>query len=222
MSVDVKICGLSDRDMTLHAVGSGAACVGFVHFPPSPRHLDVASLTALAAVAPSSVRRVAVVVDAPDDLLAALLAPGSIDVLQLHGSESVERVAHVRARFGCQVWRAVGVRTSADLRAARAYEGVADLLLFDAKPPKPAPGQTALPGGNGIRFDWRLLEAYSGPPWGLSGGLDASTVGDALRAARPDLLDVSSGVETAPGKKSRALISAFMDAVAAFPGRSAR
>lgn len=208
-SPSVKICGLTAPDALGAAAAAGAAWAGFVCFPPSPRHLAPAALAALAARTPAGVRRVAVLVDADDALIDAV-AP-HVDVLQLHGAESPARVAAVKARFGREVWRGAGVRTAADVRAAvAAFRGVADRLLLDAKPP---PG-SALPGGNGIRFDWRVLaDARPGMPWLLSGGLDADSAPEAARLTGAPALDVSSGVEDAPGVKSIPKIKAFMEAV---------
>lgn len=203
----MKICGLRDAAMLDVAVGAGASHVGFVCFAPSPRHLGPDALAGLAATAPRACTRVAVVVDADDALLAAV-AP-AVDVLQLHGREIPARVADVRARFGKPVWKAAGVRTAADVRAlVRDFAG-ADALLFDAKAPEEAP----MPGGNGLRFDWRALAEVALPSrWVLSGGLDAATVADAVRLTGARAVDVSSGVEDAPGVKSAAKIRDFVKA----------
>lgn len=208
---DIKICGLSTPETLAAAIAAGARHVGFVFFPPSPRHLEPAAAAGLIARVPAGVGRVAVLVDADDALIDAVLAAG-IDTLQLHGREGPERIAAVKARTGARVWRATGVATSADIRAAIAGRGPADLLLLDAKPPKDA----ALPGGNGAAFDWRLLlDARVPRPWGLGGGLTAATVGEAVALVRPDLVDVSSGVEESPGVKSVQKIMAFAAAVRA-------
>ncbi len=215
---DIKICGLSTPETLAAAIAAGARHVGFVFFPPSPRHLEPAAAAGLIARVPAGVGRVAVLVDADDALIDAALAAG-IDTLQLHGREGPERIAAVKARTGARVWRATGVATSADIRAAIAGRGPADLLLLDAKPPKDAalPGGVAvLPGGNGAAFDWRLLlDARVPRPWGLGGGLTAATVGEAVALVRPDLVDVSSGVEESPGVKSVQKIMAFAAAVRA-------
>jgi phosphoribosylanthranilate isomerase len=157
------------------------------------------------------VQRVGVFVDPDDSLLAA--ASPALTILQLHGAETPQRLAEIKARFGLPVWKALGVRTSADVAAARAFDAAADLLLFDAKPPTTAASDDMLPGGMGLRFDWRLLGGQRwSVPWGLSGGLDASNVAGAIRELRPALVDVSSGVEDAPGKKSVARIEQFLKA----------
>ena len=212
MVTAIKICGLSEPETLGAAIAGGATHVGLMHYAPSPRHVAIEKLGALTARVPDSVRSVLVTVDADDALLEALLASAKIDVLQLHGSETPQRVAAVRARFGKPVWAARGIRDVADLAATRPFEAVADLLLFDAKAPTPPPGSAAaLPGGNGLRFDWRLLEGYRGSlPWGLSGGLDAASVADAIARTRPSLVDVSSGVESARGVKSAEKIRAFI------------
>jgi phosphoribosylanthranilate isomerase len=209
VTIDVKICGLSTRETVDAAVGAGASHLGFVFFPPSPRNVAPDAARALGRDLPGRVVRVGVFVD-PDDELLDRAAP-AIDAIQLHGDAGSARVAAVRARHGLPVWRATGVASRDDIRAAVAAGG-ADRLLFDAK----APRGSALPGGNGVRFDWRLLDGVAvRGPWGLSGGLDAATVGDAVRQARPPLVDVSSGVEDAPGVKSVDKIKAFIAAARA-------
>lgn len=206
----VKICGLSTAETVDAAVRAGARHVGFVFFPKSPRHLDVAQVHALAARVPDHVGRVGVFVDPDDAYLQTAQAAGRLSAVQLHGHEGPERVAAVKALLpGVAVWKAVSVATSQDIAQAVATRGPADLLLFDAK----APNGAALPGGNGVRFDWRLLVGQQfGGPWGLSGGLTPATLGDALAATGAPLVDVSSGVENAPGVKSVALIEAFCKA----------
>lgn len=206
---DIKICGLSTRDTVDAAVGAGASHVGFVFFAASPRNVAPDHARELGRHLPRHVVRVGVFVDPDDDLLDR--AAPALDAVQLHGSETPERVADIRAR-GLPVWRAAGVATRDDIRAAAAAARGADRLLFDAK----APTDARLPGGNGVRFDWRLLDGIAvRVPWGLSGGLDAATVGEAVRVARPPLVDVSSGVEDAPGVKSVDKIKAFVAAVRA-------
>ena len=207
----IKFCGLSAPETLDAAIGAGAAYLGFVFFPPSPRHLTPERAAGLIARVPAGVGKVAVLVDADDALIDAVLAAG-IDTLQLHGRESVDRITAVKARTGRPVWRASGVATRADIRAAIAGAGPADRLLLDAK----APREATLPGGNGAAFDWRLLDGVHLPlPWGLSGGLDAGNVGAALALLRPDFVDVSSGIEDQPGVKSVTKIKAFAEAVRA-------
>lgn len=205
----VKICGLSTADTVDAALGAGATHIGLNFFAKSPRAVAPERAEALARQAKGRAIRVGVFVD-PDDALLDRTAP-MLDAIQLHGSETPARVAEVRRRYGREVWRAAGVATQAEIGALiRDYRGAADRLLFDAKAPRDA----ALPGGNGVRFDWRLLAGANPPPgWGLAGGLDAGTVGEAIRGSGAPLVDVSSGVEDAPGVKSPGKIRAFVEAV---------
>jgi phosphoribosylanthranilate isomerase len=208
----IKMCGLSTAETVGAAVRAGASHVGFVHFPKSPRHVEPDRTQALAALVPAHVDRVAVLVDPDDDQLARLTATGALSALQLHGRESPQRVAAIRARFGLPVWKAISVKTRADIDAANAYAGAVDRLLFDAKTPDGA----ALPGGMGLRFDWTLLRGLAIPaPWGLSGGLTADNAAEAVRITGAPLIDVSSGIEDAPGIKSVDKIMAFCKAVSA-------
>ena len=208
--VAVKICGLSTEATVAAAVAGGAAFVGFVFYPPSPRAVTPARAGALAAAVPAGIVRVGLFVDPTDEALAATLAEAPLDMLQLHGRESAERVAAVRRRFGLAVMKAVPIAAAEDFAAAAPYLDVADRLLFDAKPPRRA---GALPGGNGEAFDWRLLAGRAFPiPWMLSGGLTAETLAEAVRQSGAASVDVSSGVETAPGVKDRAKIAAFLAA----------
>ncbi|HEX9488653.1 MAG TPA: phosphoribosylanthranilate isomerase [Stellaceae bacterium] len=207
MSVAVKICGLSTAEGVAAAARHGARFVGFVFYPPSPRNVAPALAGALSALTPSGVTKVGLFVDADDDTVAAALAGAPLDLLQFHGDESPERVAAVKRRFGKPVMKAIAVAAAADLAAAQRYFGVADRLLFDAKPPKDA----ALPGGNGLIFDWELLGARRWPlPWMLSGGLTADNLGEAVRITHANALDVSSGVEREPGIKDPEKIAAFL------------
>lgn len=206
---EIKFCGLSTPETVDAAIKAGARWLGFVFFPPSPRHLTPERAAGLIAAVPPGIGRVAVLVDADDALIDAVLAAG-IDTLQLHGRESPERIAAVRMRTGRPVWRARGVATRAEITAAIAERGPADRLLLDAKAPKEAP----LPGGNGLAFDWRLMQGVNPPlPWGLSGGLDAGNVATALAVLQPAFVDVSSGVEEQAGVKSISKIAAFGEAV---------
>jgi phosphoribosylanthranilate isomerase len=210
MPVEAKICGLTRPDAIAAARDGGAAYVGFIFYPRSPRHVDPARAAALAAER-GPAKAVAVTVDMADDELAALLAAVPVDLLQLHGGETPERVAEVRARFGLPVMKSVAVAGEADVARAHAYVEVADRLLFDAKPPKDRPD--ALPGGNALSFDWQLLAEQSWPvPWMLSGGLSRDNVAEAVGTARAAAVDVSSGVEAAPGVKDPARVSAFLEA----------
>ena len=208
----VKICGLRRPGDVAAAVAAGAAYVGFVFFPRSPRAVTPDAAAVLSATVPPGVAKVALTVDAGDDALAAILAAMPADILQLHGHEPPDRVAAVRARFGLPVMKAVGIAGPADLPALDAHARVADLLLVDAKP---APDAT-LPGGNGLAFDWRLIAGRRWPvPWLLAGGLTPATVAEAVRLTGAPGVDVSSGVESAPGEKDAARIAAFVAAARA-------
>lgn len=207
MRTRVKICGITTEDALVAAISAGADAVGFVFFPPSPRALTPERAAILARRAPH-IRKVGVFVD-PDDILLEAAVTAGIGIIQLQGQETPERVAAVRARFGLPVWRATGVASAADVRAAERTWGMADALLFDARAPKGAP----LPGGNGLRFDWRIMtEAPPSMPWVLAGGLDTENVGEAVRLTGADFVDVSSGVESGPGVKDLAKIAAFTQA----------
>ena len=210
MAVQAKICGLSDPASIDAALHGGASHIGFVFFPKSPRNVSFDQVAALAAKVPDHVARVGVFVDPEDDMVERAVVAGRLNVLQLHGNETPIRAARLKTQTGLEVWKAIPVRTRADIDGAAAFAGAADLLLFDAKPPKGAD----LPGGLGLRFDWRLLTDYRAPMrWGLSGGLDPANVAEAVGIARARLVDVSSGVEDAPGVKSAKKIEAFLKAV---------
>lgn len=207
--VNVKICGLTERAGLDAAIASGARYVGFVFFPKSPRNVSLEQARALALSVPEGIAKVGLTVDADDAMLAKLLDRVPLDMLQLHGSESPERVAHLRARFGLPVMKAVGVATADDLPALERFAQVADQLLVDAKP---QPG-AELPGGNGLSFDWRLIAGRRWAcPWMLAGGLTPENVANAIRLTGARQLDVSSGVEAAPGRKDPALIARFIEA----------
>lgn len=211
MRATAKICGLSTPETLDAACRHGASHVGFVLFPPSPRHLSFDRLRELVARVPSQVAKVGVFVDPDGALVEGAMAAGAFDVLQLHKATPA-RTAAIKARTGIEIWAAVAVRTRGDLDAARSYVGAADRILYDAKTPAGA----ALPGGMGVRFDWALLDDFRHPlPWALSGGLDAGNVGEAIRRTGAELVDVSSGVESAPGIKDVEKIAAFLNAVAA-------
>lgn len=205
----VKICGLTTPETLAAAVAAGAAYVGFVFFPKSPRNLSLEAARMLAIEVPPGVAKVALTVDADDALIDALTEAVPLDMLQLHGGETPERVGEVRARAGLPVMKALGIAEEEDLAAIAAYEGVADQILIDAKPPRNA----VLPGGNGLAFDWRLVSnrRWSGP-WMLAGGLTPETVGEAVALTGARQVDVSSGVERAPGVKDAELIRAFVKA----------
>lgn len=210
MSTRVKICGITRPADVAAAAAAGAAYLGFVFFAKSPRHLELDAAAALAASVPAGLCKVALTVDAEAPALEALLARVPVDVLQLHGKESPEQVAAVKARYGLPVMKAVGVATAEDLSQIDRYAQVADQLLVDAKP---APGAD-LPGGNGIAFDWRLIAGRRWPvPWMLAGGLTPDNVAEAVRLTGARQVDVSSGVESAPGVKDQARIQRFVGAV---------
>lgn len=208
----VKICGLSTPETLEAAVGCGADMVGFVFFAPSPRHIDLVTARELGQRTGARAARVALTVDADDAYLDAIVAALAPQILQLHGRESVERVRHIRARFGLPVMKAVAAETANDLRGVASYEPVVDYILFDA----PAPKEATRPGGLGRAFDWSVLQGLDlAVPFLLSGGLDPENVARALAVTKPQGVDVSSGVESAPGIKDIARIQAFVAAVRA-------
>lgn len=212
MSLEIKICGLSTAETLEASLSAGADMVGMVFFAPSPRHVDLATAATLGAQARGRAQIVALTVDADDATLAAIIDALRPDMLQLHGRETPERVAAIRARFGLPVMKALGIASAEDLAALAAYEGVADRLLLDAKPPRGA----TLPGGNGVAFDWNLIAGLDpARPFMLSGGLDPENVADAVRLIHPPGLDVSSGVERGPGIKDPSRIEAFLRAARA-------
>ncbi|MDT8328531.1 MAG: phosphoribosylanthranilate isomerase [Roseovarius sp.] len=207
--IRVKICGLTAVSDVSAAVAAGAAYVGFVFFDKSPRHLGLDQAAALALCVPVGVAKVALTVDADDATLDALTAAVPLDFLQLHGHETPERVREVKARYGLPVIKALGVAEADDLARIDIYARVADQLLIDAKPPKGA----TRPGGNALAFDWRLIAGRRWTvPWLLAGGLVPGNVAEAITLTGARQLDVSSGVESAPGVKDPALIRAFIKA----------
>ena len=207
--IRVKICGLRTEADVAAVAASGAAYAGFVFFPKSPRHLTIPEARLLALAAPVGLAKVALTVDADNALLDAITEAMPLDMLQLHGHETPDRVAEVRARYGLPVMKAVGVADEGDLAAVLDYSLVADQILVDAKPPRNA----ALPGGNGLSFDWRLVAQRRWlRPWMLAGGLTPDNVAEAIRLTNARQVDVSSGVETAPGIKDPARIADFVRA----------
>jgi len=207
--VAVKICGLTSPQDVVAAAEAGARYVGFVFFPKSPRNVSVHQAKALAAEVPFGVAKVALTVNADDALLDEITQNVAIDILQLHGSEPVERVAQIKARTGLPVMKAIGISDADDLQKIVDYGRVADMLLVDAKPPKNAD----LPGGNGLAFDWRLLAGRKwAVPWMLAGGLTPDNVQQAIQLTGARQVDVSSGVESAPGVKDPAKVAAFVSA----------
>ncbi|NVO15891.1 MAG: phosphoribosylanthranilate isomerase [Rhodoplanes sp.] len=219
MTLLVKICGLKTHEALDATIAAGADMAGFVVFPPSPRHLDPAGGRDLVTRAKGKLLTVALTVDATDALLSEIVEVLAPDLLQLHGKESPERVAAVRARFGRPVIKALAVAEAADLAAVPGYAAVADRILFDARAPKGA----TRPGGLGKAFDWRLLQNLDpGLSYMLSGGLDPQNVAEALRITRAPAVDVSSGVERAPGEKDPRKIADFVQAArAAWAGATA-
>ena len=211
----VKICGLTSAGAMAHAAAAGAAYLGFVFYPRSPRSVDLATARDLVLGAPPGVAKVALVVDAEDAFLDALVEAVPVDMLQLHGSETPERVAGIKARWGLPVMKVVGIRDAADLPRIAEHESVADQILVDAKPPvvKPGEGRDFLPGGNALSFDWRLIAGRRwARPWMLAGGLTPENVAQAIRLTGARQVDVSSGVESSPGVKDPAKVTAFIRA----------
>ena len=210
MPVSAKICGVSTIPTLAAAIAHGASDIGFMFYPPSPRHLDFDQAAALASDVPDQIGRVGVFVDPANEVVDRAVAAGRLTALQLHKT-TPDRVAALRERTGLKVWATVAVRVHADLQVARSFDGAADLILYDAKTPDDA----ALPGGMGVRFDWGLLQSFRHPlPWALSGGLSADNVAEAVRQTGATLVDVSSGVESAPGIKDMDKIAAFLKACA--------
>jgi phosphoribosylanthranilate isomerase len=210
--IQVKICGLSTPEQVRWAVEAGARYLGFVFFAKSPRNVTVETATALALDVPPGVAKVALVVNPDDALLDRITATMPVDMLQLHGAESPARVAEIRAHTGLPVMKAIGIADAADLDKIEPYEVVADQILVDAKPPKGAD----LPGGMGVPFDWQLIAGrHWQRPWMLAGGLSPKNVALAVRLTGAPAVDVSSGVESAPGVKDAVLIRDFMAAVRA-------
>lgn len=207
MTISVKICGLKDPEQLAAAVDAGARYIGFNFFPKSPRSVTVEQAAALMLDVPMGVAKVALVVNMDDAGIEEIVNGTTTDMIQLHGSESPERVAEVKARFGLPVIKAIGIAGPDDVAQIERYAGVADQLLIDAKAPKGAD----LPGGNGIAFDWRLVQRKYWPcPWMLAGGLTADNVAEAIRLTGAKQVDVSSGVESAPGVKDPTLMRAFV------------
>ncbi len=213
MTTRVKICGVSTAGVLEAAVAEGASEVGLVFFPRSPRNVSAEEAAALAAAAPAGITVVGLFVDPTDEALESVLSVARLDLLQLHGNESPERVAEIRRRTGKPAMKAIKVGDPDDIEAARRYDGIADRLLFDAK--APSTEGRFMPGGNALTFDWRMLAGLDWPcPWMLSGGLTPDTVAEAIRTSGAPGVDVSSGVESAPGVKDTSLIAAFIRAAA--------
>jgi len=212
MPLDIKICGLSTPETVAAALDAGATHIGFIFFAKSPRNVTPELAGQLRQPAQGRAKAVAVTVDADDSFLDDIVAEMQPDTLQLHGHESPERVAEVKARYKLPVMKAFSISTAADLEKIKAHVGIADHFLFDAKPPK----GSDLPGGNGVSFDWTLLQNLDPTiDYMLSGGLNAQNIGEALRLANPPGIDISSGVESAPGVKDVNTIASFLEAVRA-------
>lgn len=207
MNVRSKLCGLNTVQDIDAAAQAGAAYVGLVFFAKSPRNLDIAEAREVALRVPVGISKVALVVNADNTLLDQITTSVPLDMLQLHGDESLERVAEVKARYGLPVMKALGIATSKDVERAQTYAGVADQLLLDAKP---MAGQD-LPGGNGFSFDWTLLQGQTwSVPWMLAGGLTPANVASAVQLSGAQQVDVSSGIEITPGQKSPELMMKFV------------
>jgi phosphoribosylanthranilate isomerase len=212
MPVKVKICGVRTREIVDTAVEAGADYVGLVFFPRSPRHLELEAAQPLAEAAFGRIETVAVVVDPDDALIDRILTTVRPNFLQLHGNETPDRVASVRACFGLPIIKAIGVSSADDVSKAAGYRGIADLILFDAK----APAGSDLPGGQGRTFDWSNLSSPAAErPFALSGGLNPDNVWEALVTTGADIVDVSSGVERVPGEKDPDLVREFIQVVRA-------
>lgn len=212
LSTRVKICGLTSAQDLDGAARAGASYAGFVFFPKSPRNLTPDAARALALSAPIGLAKVALVVNPEDAMLDTIMAQVPLDMLQLHGAETPDRVAELRARYGLPVMKAVGIASAADLPKLATFEAVADQILVDAKPATGA----ALPGGNGLAFDWRLIAGRDwARPWMLAGGLTPDNVAVARHLTGAAQVDVSSGVESAPGIKDAARMTAFVQAARA-------
>ena len=207
--IRVKICGLRTQADVAAVAAAGAAYFGLNFYPKSPRFVTLDQARELALAAPVGLAKVALVVDADAATLDAIVGAMPLDMLQLHGHETVERVAEVKARYGLPVMKVIGVADEGDLAALQAYSLVADQVMIDAKP-----ARGALPGGNGLSFDWRLLAGRRWlKPWMLAGGLTAANVADAVRLTGARQVDLASGVESAPGVKDAGMIAAFMKAL---------
>ena len=210
MSAQVKICGLVTAASVDCAVSAGAEYIGLNFYPPSPRYVDPETAAGLADRARGKTAIVALVVDPDDALLRTITDLVDPDIIQAHGAETPERIAEIGALTGKPVIKALKVREQADIAEAAAYEGAASMILYDAKAPDDLEG--ALPGGNGIAFDWTLLTGNNGGEFMLSGGLDAGNVAEAVKVTRAPIVDVSSGVEQSPGEKNLDLIRKFIEA----------
>jgi phosphoribosylanthranilate isomerase len=215
MRLDVKICGIRTPEVIDAAVRHGARYIGLNFYPASPRSVEPQVAAELARRLPTGVRSVGLFVDPGDAMLDAIVPRVPLDMLQLHGRETPQRVREIRDRFGSPVMKALGIGAAEDLAVADDYEGAADRLLFDARPPK---NVTALPGGNGIAFDWKILAGRRWRlPWMLSGGLNAGNLAEAVMVTGAASVDTASGVEDRPGHKTPERVAAFLVAASAIP-----
>lgn len=218
MSLDIKICGLRTEETLLAALAGGASHVGFIFFPKSPRYVEPERAGELRKLASGRAGAVTVTVDADDAFLDRIVTAVQPDMLQLHGKETPERAAELKARYRLPIMKALAISEAADLEKLKPFLGIADRFLFDAKPPN----GSELPGGNGVSFNWHILSNLDASvDYMLSGGLNAGNIGDALHLANPPGIDISSGVERAPGVKDVALIEEFFRAIRAVPKKSA-
>ncbi|MCC3862480.1 phosphoribosylanthranilate isomerase [Pseudemcibacter aquimaris] len=212
MTAKAKICGLSNLETMNAAIDAGASIIGFVFFPPSPRNVDPVIAGELCNSAKGKIQTAGVFVNPDDALLGEVLKEADLDYIQLHGTETLERIQYIKSRFGKKVIKAISVASVSDIARAREYENHVDMLLFDAKPPTDM--ENALPGGNGLEFDWQLIAGKEWKvPWLLSGGLDETNVAQAIKISGAKMVDVSSGVEETPGTKNIEKINAFMKAI---------
>lgn len=210
MTPAIKICGLTTTDSLHTCINLGIPYFGMVFYPPSPRHIDVATASHLSQEARGHILSVGVFVNPTDKELDAILEHAALNYIQLHGDETPERCVELKKRYSCKIIKSLAVQTHADLSTALQYDDHVDIILLDAKPPKT---ENALPGGNGLAFDWRLAQKFHPScHWALSGGLNPDNVAEALNLIKPDIIDVSSGVESAPGVKDPEKIKAFIQA----------
>jgi phosphoribosylanthranilate isomerase len=216
MTVQAKICGINTPDALQAAIDGGSSYIGLVFYPPSPRVVTSIEAAALAALIPDTLKKVGLFVDIEDNQLTDILKQVPLDILQLHGKELPERVAEIKNATGLPVVKAIHIEKAEDFASIDRYNDIADQILFDAKAPKDL--KNALPGGNAISFDWGLFTNHPWQKnWMLSGGLDARNVADAVRISGARAVDVSSGVESAPGQKDTKLITEFLETVLALP-----
>ncbi|MGH1404669.1 MAG: phosphoribosylanthranilate isomerase [Alphaproteobacteria bacterium] len=210
MTTRTKICGIKTPEMLRASIEANARFIGFVFFPPSPRHVATDTAKELALMIPTGMRAVGLFVDPTDEELTSILGKVQLDMIQLHGSESPDRVQEIKNKFAMPIIKAIPIQCADDLEHIPKYEAVTDWLLFDAKPPK----DSALPGGTGKSFDWGILKNQTfSKPWMLSGGLTPDNIGQALSILSPNAVDVSSGVEKTRGEKDADKIKAFLDTV---------